>query len=183
VFAEVWAGFLNSHTFCNRQAGHGSQMGNTRYGQFVSVTDMSFLEMDGCFGVSQVIQAFLQVNDLDERWSEICVDLAWRVTAENRKIAADHSRMLVSQHYGLPGLAHETSGLVKSLLSELPFLGMFRVPDGAIRDKVLVGVTAALLYGHGQPRGQGALVIGGLDVALVADAVVQVSLFFSFHLW
>jgi hypothetical protein len=41
-------------------------------------------------------------------------------------------------------------------------------------DAVLVSVTAAIVYGHGQPRALGALPIGGYTEVQVAEAFILV---------
>jgi hypothetical protein len=43
-------------------------------------------------------------------------------------------------------------------------------------DEVLVAITAAVQWGHGKPEQQGSVPVGGYEVGMVAEALLQVKM-------
>jgi hypothetical protein len=93
----------------------------------------------------------------------------------NRQIAMDQVRILIADMYGL-GRSNwaRSQRIAKEMLKKQPF--MPKAENSLLGDKVLVSVSAALLYRHGKVNFSDSAPVKGLVVDTVLDAVALILL-------
>jgi len=165
-------------SMANKQADHSQAISN-QYGQstgYMTGLSMSDTCVDGFLEVSHGWQALLGIRSPSQAMQVLLYKLPFvELRDGNRRIAMDQVRILLADEYGLGGSNWARSQVIaKEMLKKRPF--MPKAEDSLLGDEVLVSVSAALLYGHGEVNFFDSAPVGGLAVDTVLDAVALILL-------
>ncbi|KDR71945.1 hypothetical protein GALMADRAFT_213439 [Galerina marginata CBS 339.88] len=169
---------MSKTSMANKQADH-VQVTSNQYGQaggYMTGLCLPDTEVDNFLNVSHAWQALLGIRSPGQWIQALLHKLPTKELQDgNRRIAMDQVRIFLVDTYGLGGPDWERSRKVaQDKLEEQPFIP--KEENNLLGDEVLVGVLAAMLYGHGRVDCSDSAPVRGLAVDTVVEAVAFIRL-------